>query len=310
MKDFDLRKYLAEGKLLKEGEYTYMNDTNTEFGPDVLDLDYDKIRAYISTKKGDDFADNFIDGYNDNFYENVVRFFDKIENPTDEEVLNFIDIEIEKYLAEGKLLKEDISPRFIKKYLSMLTPEQFDYTFKGIENIESYSDRDKAIFVYLEEGPGVMVSDKLAKAIKDKSGSEIIQYFQDEMFEYMPYSEMRRVLGVPAVSGFIFDESGSEDGEDWYLVPKLVRKLNKIWRTNYPELDVPRFNGRQFDILSDLAKELSDYYRKIAREQRGEDLEVSYEEYAENWIQSLKDRIEQLENSDDVEQREFALKLK
>ena len=220
------------------------------------------------------------------------------------------DFDLRKYLAENKLLKEDVSPRFIKKYLSMLTPEQFDYTFKGIENIESYSDRDKAIFVYLEEGPGVMVSDKLAKAIKDKSGAEIIQYFQDEMFEYMPYSEMRRVLGVPAVSGFIFDESGSEDAEDWYLVPKLVRKLNKIWRTNYPELDVPRFNGRQFDILSDLAKELSDYYRKIAREQRGEDLEVSYEEYAENWVQSLKDRIEQLENSDDVEQREFAEKLK
>ena len=107
MSNFDLKKYLAEGKLLKEGEYTYTNDTNTEFGPDVLDLDYDKIRAYISTKKGDDFADNFIDGYNDNFYENVVRFFDKIENPTDEEVLNFIDIEIEKYLAEGKLLKEE-----------------------------------------------------------------------------------------------------------------------------------------------------------------------------------------------------------
>jgi len=117
MNNFDLKKYLAEGRLLKEGEYTYMNDTNTEFGPDVLDLDYDKIRAYISTKKGDDFADNFIDGYNDNFYENVVRFFDKIENPTDEEVLNFIDIEIEKYLAEGKLLKERYDKESLLKAL-------------------------------------------------------------------------------------------------------------------------------------------------------------------------------------------------
>jgi len=83
-------------KLIKEGEYTYMNDANTEFGPDVLDLDYDKIRAYISSKKGQDFADDFIDGYNDDFYENVVRFFDKIENPTDVQVLQFIDSEIEK----------------------------------------------------------------------------------------------------------------------------------------------------------------------------------------------------------------------
>ena len=85
-----------EDFLLKEGEYTYMNDANTEFGPDVLDLDYDKIRHYIANIKGDDFANNFIDGYNDDFYENVVRFFDKNKNPTDEEVINFIDAEIEK----------------------------------------------------------------------------------------------------------------------------------------------------------------------------------------------------------------------
>ena len=133
MENFDLRKYLAEGRLLKEGEYTYTNDTNTEFGPDVLDLDYDKIRAYISTKKGDDFADNFIDGYNDNFYENVVRFFDKIENPTDEEVLNFIDIEIEKYLAEGKLLKEDQSPKF--KIGDFVQPKSRDKYIGQIEDV-------------------------------------------------------------------------------------------------------------------------------------------------------------------------------
>ena len=216
------------------------------------------------------------------------------------------NFDLRKYLSEGKLLKEDVSPRFIKKYLSIATPEDF----KDIEDIESYSDRDKAILIYLEEGPGVMISDKLAKGIKGKSGADIIKYFQDEMYEYMPYSEMRRVLGVPAVTGFTWDESGSEDAETWYLDPKIVRKLNKIWRTNHPELDVPRFNGRQFDILRSVYKELDDYYRKIAREQRGEDLEVSYEEYAENWVQSLKDRAEQFEQSDDIEQREFALKLK
>ena len=217
---------------------------------------------------------------------------------------------LRKYLAENKLLKEDVTPRFIKKYLTMLTPEEFANNFKDIENIESYSDRDKAILIYLEEGPGVMVSDKVAKAIKGKSGANIIKYFQDEMYEYMPYNEMRRVFGVPAVSGFIFDESGSEDAEDWYLDPKLVRKLNKIWREKYPELDVPGFNGRQFDVLRNITQELDDYYRGLARKQRGIDLEVPYEEYAEAWVQSLKDRIEQLENSDDVEQREFAEKLK
>jgi len=93
MKDFDLRKYLAEGKLLKEAEYTeFADDGENQY----MDLDYSKIRAYISSKKGPDFADDFMSDANEDFYENVVRFLDKMENPTDEEVLNFVDIEIEK----------------------------------------------------------------------------------------------------------------------------------------------------------------------------------------------------------------------
>ena len=109
MSEFNFKNYLREGKLVKENQYTYIND-------DVLDMDYNKIRAYISTKKGDEFADDFIDGYNDNFYENVVRFFNQTPNPTDEEVLNFVDIEIrkkrEKYIPApnapgGRGLKED-----------------------------------------------------------------------------------------------------------------------------------------------------------------------------------------------------------
>ena len=228
-------------------------------------------------------------------------------------ILNMKDFDLRKYLAEGKLLKEDMSPRTIKKYLSIITPEEYGKYFNQIENFESYSDRDRAIFIYLQEsdnGPGVYVTDKVAKAIKGKSGADIIKYFQDEDFEYMSYGLMRRVLGVPAVTGFIWDESGSEDAESWWLDPKVKRKLRKIWRANYSELDVPRFNQRQFDLKNEVAEELDDYYRGLAREQRGRELEVSYEEYAENWVQSLKDRIEQLEKSDDIEQREFALKLK
>ena len=222
------------------------------------------------------------------------------------------DFDLRKYLAENRLLQE-MSPRSIKKYLSIIPPEEYGKYFDQIENFESYSDRDRAIFIYLQEsdnGPGVYVTDKVAKAIKGKSGADIIKYFQDEDFGYMSYGLMRRVLGVPAVTGFTFDESGSEDAEDWYLDPKIERKLNKIFRANYPELDVPRFNRRQFDLVYDIENELDDYYRGLARDQKGRELEVSYEEYAENWVQSLKDRIEQLENSDDVEQREFASKLK
>ena len=223
------------------------------------------------------------------------------------------NFDLRKYLSEGKLLKEDVSPRSIKKYLSMITPEEYGKYFNQIENIESYSDRDKAIFIYLQEsenGPGVYVTDEVAKAIKGKSGADIIKYFQDKDYEYMSYGAMRRALGVPAVTGFIWDESGSEDAELWWFDPKIKRKLTKIWRANFPELDVPRFNRRQFDLKNEVAKELEDYYRGLARDQRGKDLEVSYEAYAENWVQSLKDRIEQLEKSDDIEQREFALKLK
>ena len=84
---------LSENKLLKEAEYTeFVDDGENQY----IDLDYDNIRAYIAGKKGPDFADDFMSDANEDFYENVVRFLDKIKNPTDEEVLNFVDIEIEK----------------------------------------------------------------------------------------------------------------------------------------------------------------------------------------------------------------------
>ena len=128
-------------KLIKEGEYTYMNDANTEFRPDVLDLDYDKIRAYISSKKGQDFADDFIDGYNDDFYENVVRFFAKIENPTDVQVLQFIDSEIEK--TPSKYFPADNAPGAIaKKKEEIANIEMFkeDMPSEAPEHMEAVAD--------------------------------------------------------------------------------------------------------------------------------------------------------------------------
>jgi hypothetical protein len=193
------------------------------------------------------------------------------------------NFDLRKYLTEGRLLKEDVSPKFIKKYLSMDPPEGFE----SIEDIESYSDRDKAILTYLEVGPGIVISDKVAKAIKGKSGADIIKYFQDEDYSYMPYGEMRRVLGVPAVTGFTFDESGSDDAEKWYLNSNHKRALNKIWRTKYPELNIPDVD---FETKFDTTEELNDYFRGLARDQKGQDLEVTYEEYAENYVQFLKDK--------------------
>ena len=192
------------------------------------------------------------------------------------------NFDLTKYLAEGKLLNEDVSSKFIQKYLSMDSPEGFE----NIEDIESYSDRDKAILTYLEVGPGIVISDKVAKGIKGKSGADIIKYFQDEDYSYMPYGEMRRVLGVPAVAGFTFDESGSDDAEKWYLNSNHTKKLNKIWRTKYPELNIPNV---PFEVKFDITVALNDYFRGLARDQKGKDLEVTYEEYAENYVQFLED---------------------
>ena len=196
------------------------------------------------------------------------------------------NFDLRKYLAENRLLKEDVSSRFVKKYLSMGSPE----VFEDIEDIESYSDRDKAILIFLDEEHGVTISDKLAKGIKGKAPADIIKYFQDEDYEYMSYGVMKRQLGVPVVRTMIWDEAGSNRHEDWYYHTHDKRNLNKVWRTKYPELDIPGFNKKNYDIRQGLAQELDDYYRGQARKQKGIDLEVPYEEYADMYVQALKDK--------------------
>ena len=199
------------------------------------------------------------------------------------------NFDLRKYLAEGRLLKEDVSSRFIKKYLSIGAPE----VFEDIEDIESYSDRDKAILIFLDEEHGVTISDELAKGIKGKAPADIIKYFQDEDYEYMSYGVMRRQLGVPTVSTMTWDETGGPIGADsaFYYSTNHKRKLNKIWRTKYPELDIPKWNAKfaNYDTRKKVAQEIEDYYRGEARKQKGVDLEVTYEEYADMYVQALKD---------------------
>jgi len=114
----------------------------------------------------------------------------------------------------------------------------------------------------------------------------------------MSYGVMKRQLGVPAVTGFTWNESGgtvgsrSVDAEDWYIDSSIVRKLNKIWRGKYPELNISKFNDSNYNLMVKLSKELDDYYRDEARKQKGIDLEVPYEEYAAMWVQALKDKEE------------------
>ena len=211
------------------------------------------------------------------------------------------NFDLRKYLAEGRLLKEDVSPRFIKKYLTLTPPDEDfknndDYLkYFEIEDIESYSDRDKAILIFLDDQHGISLSDKLAKGIKGLSSADIVKYFKDRDYEYMNYGVMKRQLGIkePVVTALIWDETGGPLGADsaFYYSTNHKRKLNKVWRTKYPELDIPKWNESfdNYDTRKKVAQELEDYYRDQARKQKGVDLEVPYEEYADMYVQALKD---------------------
>ena len=305
MDNFDLKKYLAEGRLLKE-EKTY--DIYGD-GDVVIDISKatpeqerlirwesdpkNEISEFEDSEAAQKFADEIM---NLNSAKEVKNYYDNVRGwatvdylDTYKAVNAFVG---NKPIPENKLVKEDVSSRFIKKYLSMGSPE----VFEDIEDIESYSDRDKAILIFLDEEHGVTISDELAKGIKGRAPADIIKYFQDEDYEYMSYGVMRRQLGVPVVTGFAWNESGgtvgsrSVDAEDWYIDSSIVRKLNKIWMEKYPELNIPEFNDSNYNLIIKVAQELVDNYRGQARKQKGIDLEVRYEEYAAMWVQALKDK--------------------
>tara|TARA_R100001460_G_scaffold14257_2_gene31991 strand:- start:43 stop:828 length:786 start_codon:yes stop_codon:yes gene_type:complete len=203
---------------------------------------------------------------------------------------------------EKEELKEDVSSRFMKKYLTLPPPDE-DYKNNdeylvdafGIEDLESYSDRDKAILIFLDDQHGISLSDKLAKGIKGLSSADIVKYFKDRDYEYMNYGVMKRQLGIkePVVTALTWDETGGPRGSEdaFYYSTNHKRKLNKVWRTKYPELEIPKWNSRykNYDTREKIAQELEDYYREQARKQKGVDLEVPYEEYADMYVQALKD---------------------
>ena len=167
---YRFRQFLTEG-VIKENISSHKEEAK-RFLEKFVDDNEDKFEFIPDLETG------YIDA-NDNSY-NV-----------DELASIFLDIgqdiprgtHNQKYKGEGGtyvvvsegVIKEEVSSRFIKKYLSMVKPENF----KDIEDIESYSDRDKAIFLYLEIGPGIMISDELARDLKDKPSEEIVQYFKE-----------------------------------------------------------------------------------------------------------------------------------
>ena len=282
MDNFDLRKYLAEGKLLKEDmsiEDVY-NDAQKQV-KDIHDID-------VPMNVVKQWADNYqfpysreVDPEDEDQYILVYDF-------GTEERGDFMEWLKDNNLREGKLLKEEVSPRFIKKYLSMVKPENF----KDIEDIESYSDRDKAIFLYLEIVPGIMVSDELARDLKDKPSEEIVQYFKDRNYSYMPYSAMDRIFGSITPTGMEFERGSPEKVHlDAY---GHNRKINKILRDKYSDvidfMKSDRTGGNEIEVHN----AIQDRYSDEAKD--GRSREVSYEEYASDFADAIRDRMYLKEN--------------
>ena len=306
MENFDLRKYLAEGKLLKEevmvnpiimfGGKKYIEDVISspdDFGfdgddaewvknnilsspkmvsiQDYMDLDDKWVKqAQIDTGGGGD-LDHIVDALKVHIKQGLIT------PEQEKEAMKVVG------LAEGKLLKEEVSSRFIKKYLSMVEPENF----KDIEDIESYSDRDKAIFLYLEIDPGIMVSDELARDLKDKPSEEIVQYFKDRNYSYMPYSAMDRIFGSITPTGMEFERGSPEKVHlDAY---GHNRKINKILRDKYPDVIDFMKKSRTGGDAIEVHNAIQDRYSDEAKD--GRSREVSYEEYASDFADAMRGRM-------------------
>ena len=275
---YRFRQFLTEG-VIKENISSHKEEAK-RFLEKFVDDNEDKFEFIPDLETG------YIDA-NDNSY-NV-----------DELASIFLDIgqdiprgtHNQKYKGEGGtyvvvsegVIKEEVSSRFIKKYLSMVKPENF----KDIEDIESYSDRDKAIFLYLEIGPGIMISDELARDLKDKPSEEIVQYFKDRNYSYMPYSAMDRIFGSITPTGMEFERGSPEKVHlDAY---GHNRKINKILRDKYSDVIDFMKSDRTGGNAIEVHNAIQDRYSDEAKD--GRSREVSYEEYASDFADAIRDRM-------------------
>tara|TARA_Y100000994_G_scaffold124677_1_gene102299 strand:- start:2534 stop:3121 length:588 start_codon:yes stop_codon:yes gene_type:complete len=113
MDNFDLRKYLAEGRLLKE-ELTY---TFSEYDYDINDDAYQaEVEAGIKAKHpeiSDEDLEAIIDSSVEYYYDEArdenKRGRDADPTPSSDIVSMAIDYYEDEFLAEGKLLKENLN---------------------------------------------------------------------------------------------------------------------------------------------------------------------------------------------------------
>jgi len=145
MKDFDLRKYLAEGKLLKEEimiDTTVMVDPNNTLMSNASDEEIDYVKANLTNvpkMSVEDFQEKY-DEYFDRFYSEgdpldlqikaLQIHIDKGVLTREEAIealamLQGQDVEEfeDMFLAEGRLLKED---QMMGKYIQTKHPDGYD----------------------------------------------------------------------------------------------------------------------------------------------------------------------------------------
>ena len=281
MDNFDLRKYLAEGRLLKEEVYVDFEDDLSEvtvygFGQQFTGVETDDGKYYFIHYFDDVGGDDSVPF----LFDYLKKIGGKMEIDEEEITIEVDYDDLRPLINENKLIKEDVSSRFIKKYLAMIEPGYFE----DIEDIESYSDRDKAILTYLAIEAGVNVDDKMAKDIRGKSGEDIIKYFEN--YRYMP-RDMKSKFGVSSPTGMEFVKGSPEKVHlDAY---GHNRKINKILRDKYPDvidfMKKSRTGGDAIEVHNAIQNRYSDEAKD------GRNREVSYEEYTSDFADAMRDRM-------------------
>ena len=143
MENFDLKKYLAEGRLLKEKMSLEVDDDFIELSADSGEYDGD-----LNDDGTVDFSVVYDDGteFDDSTWKSILgpkHAFVQISNkiPTKVEaagdyVMITVNLEdLKKYLSEGKLLKEDVSEYEVGDKVKFNPSTMKD---KGFEDLQQY----------------------------------------------------------------------------------------------------------------------------------------------------------------------------
>ena len=245
---------------LRETKSTYNVPPTFPMDDGYTDLDYNKIRAYIATKKGQDFADDFMDTSNKGFYENVVEFLGMNEDPTDEEVFNFVDREIEKgrtitrneFLAKIENNKKAMDPNLAGDMIQLAIKFGDKIPQEEVDNLLRFLEENKT------QNPNKMTKETLDQMIME----ELEAYLREE-----------EEIEVDV-------EDDAEEGESEDVLRKIYDMLKDM------------FEGEMED--EEVEDEMEDEGEEEGEEEDEEEAEEEAEEVEES-IQ-LQERFQKLAN--------------